>query len=198
MWKCIFVRLIYSNFLLTTEPLLDVLSVRVHRELSASRLLVLSVLLQTVSKGFSQLIKTHYKYKSSISWFFCTFCLSACKSLSWMDELFMLFQNLHCDNDSWIYPKTKTFEHFLTPHRKPSYFNNLMQAFIFFVQIAIDFSPAFHFQDSYFYILCSPFIIHLNNFTLSVLAPKRFQVSFTSPSLIFPLSRFSVSVSASS
>ncbi len=151
-------------FALTTKrnPCLTY-SVRVHPRafsLSASDLKrTLAGLLSKVSRH-----KTHYKYKSSFHDFFCTFLLSACKSLSCR----MDWGSLYCsksafDNDSWIYPKARPFRNFQTIESPLHYFNNLMQAFIFFVQMC-DFSQPF-ISDSNFYILFLTFIIHLNNFT---------------------------------
>ncbi len=82
---------------------------------------------------------------------FMIFCilLSACKwyHVGWL-KLFILFKICIADNDSWIYPKAKTFQELFQPYQ-PSAITSTApyaEAFIFFVQIAIDFSQPFIFE----------------------------------------------------
>ncbi len=130
---------------LTMKPL-PVYSVRVRpRAFPASQLLasLVRTLTRLIIKKFSHYKKLTTTTNLSISGFTITFYLLACKSI--MSDGLKLFavQNLHCDNDSWIYPKTTILN--FQPYRESPLLltNNLMQAFIFFVQIVIDFSQPF-------------------------------------------------------
>ncbi len=106
-------------------------------------------------------------------------------------KLFILFKICIAITILEFIPKTKTFRNFSTLSESPlHYFNNLSKPLFSLFQIAIDFSPVFHFQTLIF-ISFRPFIIR--TFCLASNASD----SFTSPSLIFPCP-FSVSVSASS
>ncbi len=126
--------------------------------------------------------------------FFLHIFVVACKSLSCrMDRnpLFILFQNLYCDNDSEFIPNLSgTFQ----PYRKPSALpTTLCKPLVFFLfRIAIDFA-AFHFQTLNFLYPFCPFIIYPINFTHFLFSLNASDSAFTSPSFIFV--RFSVSVS---
>ncbi len=113
----------------------------------------------------------------------------------WIETLYTVQQNLHYDSNSWVSSKTKTFQELSQPIESHSYcFANLMQTFIFFVQIAIDFSQPF-ISDSNFYIL-SP-IYYSSQPSRTVWPRSASDSALLVPSLIFPCP-FSVSVSASS
>ncbi len=156
MWKCIFVRLIYLISFLTTKNRNDTLSMST-RGLSASRLASKRTL-QGLIKSFLN-IKTHYKYKSSTSWFLHIFVVMQIVIMSDGLETLYTVQNLHCDSDSWII-KTKTFQELFNPIESLHVLNNLIPKRYFLRSDSYWLLAAFHFRTLIF-ISFRPFIIHL-------------------------------------
>ncbi len=150
MWKCIFRSFDLFQFPFDNKKLYSGITLSVStRGLSAS--LSASTSKRTLAGLLSKVSrhKTHYKYKSSISWFL-HILLSACVVImSDGLKLFILFKNLHCDNDSWTIPKLRPFRNFSTNISPLHYFHATLckPLTIFFVQIAnIDFLLTFHFS----------------------------------------------------
>ncbi len=186
MWKCIFVRLIYSISFLTAKSAATLLCPCPPRnfQLSAS---VLSGLLQGYCKSFLG-AKTHYKYKSSISWFL-RYCRRPRKSLSCRMDWNSLYCSKICITITIVYPKAKTFQELFnlsSPHITSATLCKPLFSLFRYLLTSHDLS----FSDSNF-ISFRPFIIHLNFFTHFLFLASNASIQATSPSLIFPCPFFS-------
>ncbi len=173
MWKCIFVRLIYSISLWSNKkPLLDVLCRVPPEGLSASRL-------ARPKRTLARLIvKVFLSYKNSLQIqiinfmifiFFFIFVVGMHKSLAIMSDS---WNSLYCSkiciaNNSWIYvPKTRLpFRNFSATPISPAL---LQQPYASLYSLCSDsywLLAAFHFQTLILYPFAHLLFISLNNFT---------------------------------
>ncbi len=113
---------------------------------------------------------------------FCTFLLSACKSLLSDGLNFILFKICIVITILDLSQKLRPFRNFSTLSKALCITSTTHASLYFLCSDSYWLLAAFHFQTLIFYIL-SPFIIHLNFNALSVLNFKRFR-RFTSPSLV--------------
>ncbi len=160
MWKCIFVRLefyiqgCFDNETLAWRRVLCPCPPEGFQPLGPLSNIFLAGLL---SKSFSHKASLQVPNHQFLPVLLCC----RMQSLSYQDwfKLFYTVQNLHCDNDSWIYPASGPFSGTFPANKPARAFNNLMQTFIFFVRVAVDFSWYFLFR--LVFISFRPFIIHL-------------------------------------